>query len=251
MKRLIIGPGSMIMFQFLGVLKKLSLQDQCKDLEEISAASIGALIGFFYVYTCGDVDRMLEMAVEAPLDKLAKVEVRNLMSKFGLIDLTEFERYVDALCPMTFKELYDHNPIKLHVTTYNLVTDRTVYLSVDTAPDMKVSRAVRMSITVPLIMVPWFGKDGGLYLDGATVEHSPCHVFLGKTDVLEIRKVAPSTPQKRPSSLMKYLTQILYAFMRNQQKYNEFPRIDVECHINTFDFSLTREKKIELYLSAC
>lgn len=248
-RHLIIGCGGTIIFSFLGVLKKLGPLD---TLEAISCSSTGSIIGLFYVFTKGDVDRMLHMALEAPLDKLAHIDVKVFLSKFGLINTRNFERYIDSLCSLTFKELYEYNPIKLHIATYNLMTDKTIYMSVDTTPDMKVSHAVRRSISVPLVMMPCFVPgEGSVFVDGSFAEVSPYQVFLGKTDVLEIRYMASPKPKKMPRTLVEYVYSIVFSFLTCRVEYNDFPRIDVESDVNVLDFSLSTEKKMELYVKGC
>lgn len=248
-RHLIIGCGGTIIFSFLGVLKKLGPLDH---LEAISCSSTGSILGLFYVFTKGEIDRMLQMALEAPLDKLAHIDVKVFLSRFGLINTRNFERYIDSLCSLTFKELYEYNPIKLHIATYNLMTDKTIYMSVDTTPDMKISHAVRRSISVPLVMMPCFVPgEGSVFVDGSFAEVSPYQVFLGKTDVLEIRYVANPKPKKLPRTLVEYVYVIVYSFLACRVEYNDFPRIDVESDVNVLDFSLSTEKKMELYIKGC
>lgn len=248
-RHLIIGCGGTIIFSFLGVLKKLG---PLQSLEEISCSSTGSIIGLFYVFTKGDIDQMLHMALDAPLGKLAHVDVKGFLTRFGLINTRNFESYIDSLCALTFKELYEHNPIKLHVASYNLMTDKTIYMSVDTTPDMKVSHAVRRSISVPLVMIPCFvPSEGGVFVDGSFAEVSPYQVFLGKTDVLEIRYMASPKPKKIPKTLVEYMYAVVYSFLTCRIEYNDFPRIDVESDITVLDFSLSTEKKMELYIKGC
>jgi predicted acylesterase/phospholipase RssA len=248
-KRLIIGCGGTIIFSFIGVLKKLG---PLENLEEISCSSTGSIIGLFYVFTRGDVDKMLQMALDAPLEKMAHIDVKGFLTRFGLINTRNFEKYIDSLCSLTFKELYEHNPIKLHVASYNLMTDKTIYMSVDTTPDMKVSHAVRRSISVPLVMIPCFvPSEGGVFVDGSFAEVSPYQVFLGKTDVLEIRYIPSPKPKKIPRTLVEYVYTVVFSFINYRMEYNDFPRIDVESDITVLDFSLSTEKKMELYIKGC
>ena len=137
MKRLIIGPGSMIIYSFIGALKYLKEFGKLDDLEEISCSSSGSMVGFFYILTKGDVDRMLSLSIDSPLEDLAKPEIKCLLEKFGLIDADRFEKYMSKVAKSmvgkdpTFKELYEINPIKLHIPTYDLVLNKTIYMSVD------------------------------------------------------------------------------------------------------------------------
>jgi hypothetical protein len=244
----------MIIYAFIGALKKLKESGQLDDLEEISCSSSGSIVGMFYLLTKGDVDDMLRISLEVPLSDLAKPDVKSLLDKYGLIDADKFERHMSRLAKKitggsdpTFKELYEWNPVKLHVPTYDLVTNKTVYMSVDTTPNMRVSKAVRRSISIPVIMSP----DEYRYVDGSVAEFSPHVPFLGHTDVFEIRFRLFAKPKRRAKNLFSYLYDVVYAFLSNRVEYTEFPRLDIYTDetFELFNFSMSTEQKLELYRS--
>lgn len=250
MKHLIIGPGSMILYAFVGCIKYLKESGQLDDLKEISCSSTGSIIGMFYILTKGDVDEILRMSLDVPLTDIAKPEIKCFLDKFGLIDSSRFEKYMSKLSKKflgdpTFKELYEWNPIKLHIPTYDLVTNKTIYMSVDSTPDMKVAHAVRRSISVPIIMTPVESR----YIDGSIAEFSPCVPFLGKTDVLEIRFKWYPEPKRKAKTLFQYLYDVVFAFISNRIDYTDFPRLDVytDSAFELFNFSMSTDQKLELY----
>lgn len=249
MKHLIIGPGSMILYSFLGAISYLSDSQLLIDLEEIACSSAGAIVGFFYVFFKGDVKALFDLSLKVPLDVLAKPDLKSLVSKFGLIDADRFERYMVKITggrDPTFKELYEMNPIKLHIPTCDIVSNKTIYMSVDTTPDMKVAHAVRRSIAVPIIMTPVSRR----YVDGSVKEYSPFVPFLGKNDVLEIRYRFESVKYEKPKTFFEFLYAVVITFISNRTEYVEFPRIDVYTSpdFNLFNFSMTNEEKIQLYV---
>ena len=251
MKHLIIGPGSMIIYSFLGAVKYLSDEGLLNNLEEISCSSAGSIIGFMYVFFKGDVKKLFDLSLDIPLDTIAKPDIKSLVSKFGLIDTDRFEKYMitvtNGIDP-TFKELYAINPIKLHIPTCDIVTNKTIYMSVDTTPDMKVAHAVRRSIAVPIIMTPASKR----YVDGSLKEYSPFVPFLGKNDVLEIRYMYENeSPKTRPKTFIQFLYLTVLVFISNRVEYLNFPRIDITTgsDFNLFDFSMSLEKKLQLYVN--
>lgn len=248
MKHLIIGPGSMIIYAFIGAIKYLRDTDQLCDLQEISCSSAGAMIGFFYVWSKGDVDKLLQIALDAPLVDIAKPDIKSLLTKFGLIDADRFEKYMIKVTGgknLTFKELYDMNPIKLHIPTYDIVMNKTIYMSVDTTPDMKVAHAVRRSIAIPIIMTPVAAR----YIDGSVTEKSPYAPFLGKTDVFEIRYVWEVTPGERPRTFLQYLYKVVMTLLSTRDSYIDFPRLDITTsrEYELFNFSMDSDQKLQLY----
>ena len=244
----------MIIYAFIGTLKKFKESGQLEDLKEISCSSSGSIVGMFYVLTKGNVDDMLKHSLEVPLSEIAKPDVKSLLDKYGLIDSERFEKCISKVAKEitggtdpTFKELYDMNPIKLHIPTYDLVTNKTVYMSLDTTPNLKVSKAVRRSISIPVIMSP----DDYRYIDGSVAEFSPHVPFLGCTDVFEIRYRSKPKPKKRAKNLFGYLYDVVSAFLLNRIEYTGFPRFDVYADENfeMFNFSMSIDQKLELYRS--
>ena len=250
MKHLIIGPGSMIIYAFIGAIKYLHDSGQFHNLKEISCSSAGAMIGFFYVFSKGDVDQLLKIALDAPLSDLAKPDIKSLFTKFGLIDADRFERYIVKVTSgqnPTFKELYDMNPIKLHIPTYDIVMNKTIYMSVDTTPDMKVAHAVRRSIAIPIIMTPVLSR----YIDGSVNEYSPYTPFLGKTDVFEIRFSWELSPGKTPKTFFQFMYSVVMSLLSVRHEYLEFPRLDISTsrEYELFNFSMSPDQKLQLYKS--
>lgn len=252
MRHLIIGPGSMIVYAFIGALKNLSDRKLLDDLQEISCSSTGSLLGMFYVLAKGDVEKVFTISLDAPVADVAKPDITCLLEKFGLINADKFEKlfskYAIELTGMdpTFAQLYEYNPIKLHIPTYDLITGRTIYMSVDTTPDMKVSHAVRRSISVPVIMTPTQKR----YLDGSLIERSPYVPFLGKTDVLEIRFRGTVSPTNVGTSktFIQYLYSLIMALLNVRTEYTDFHRLDIYSDVQIFDFSMSLEKKLQMYL---
>ncbi len=247
----------MIIYSFIGALKNLSDRGLLKDLEEISCSSTGALLGMFYVLAKGDIERVFSISIEAPLADVAKPEIRCLIEKFGLINADRFEklfaRYAKELTggvDPTFAQLYEYNPIKLHIPTYDLVTGKTVYMSVDTTPNVRVSHAVRRSISVPIIMSPAQKR----YVDGSFIERSPYAPFLGKprSEILEIRFRGTTKSEEdilpRRKTFVQYLYGLVMALLNVRTEYLDFPRLDIYSDVEIFNFSIPLEKKLEMYL---
>ena len=229
-----------MVFSFMGVLKQLEETGQLKDLQEISTASCGSLLGVAYLYL-KDVDEVLRKALLIDFSPF-KPNIKTLIKKWGFIDSNHIGDIVRSwVGSMTFKQLYDHNPIKLHIAVSDLKYGTVKYLSVDTDPHMELAKAIQMSCSVPLIFTP-----NDTYVDGALFEMGPYGPFLGKQDVLEIRyqKLEPAYTFK---SLKEYILVVLSCLIKNRFEYFGFPRIDIASDINMFDFKMSRDTKLELF----
>lgn len=254
MKHLIIGSGSMMIYMFLGAMKHMSEKELFKDVQEISCASCGSLIGLFFVLFAGDMDKVCQIAFDASLGSTAKADVKTFISKFGFINSSKIEKLIieklDGL-DLTFKELYDMNPVKLHISTYEMITGRTIYMSVDTTPDMKVTRAIRRSISIPIVFTPCI-EDGCVYLDGSTVEVSPYAPFLGKNDVVEIRWRRHPVAKTIPKNVTQFIKMFIFSFFESSRfgnEYTGFDRVDLYSSNDSlsYDFNMSYENKIMLF----
>jgi len=247
MKHLIIGSGAMIAFKFLGVLKYLKDHGHLEDVEEISSASSGALIAAFYILFKGDLDRLIKFFISVNIADYTKIHVKNFIKNWGLIDSSNVKKLADehGFRDITFRELYEIWPVKFHVATFDIINKRTVYMSIDTFPDMDVSTALMYTVSVPFLFTP----SEGQYLDGSTIESNPGAPFIGKLDVFEIRTNDSFSHKANPKTLFDYLITVLICFVTNRIKYQDFKRIEVPIDFDIFDFSMSVQKKQELYLS--
>ena len=229
-----------MVFSFMGALKQLEESGELKDLEEISSASCGSLLAVAYLFL-KDVDAVLRKSLLIDFGPF-KPNIKTLVKKYGFIDSNHIGDIVRSwVGSMTFKQLYDHNPIKLHISVSDLRYGTVKYLSVDTDPDMELAKAVQMSCSVPFIFTP-----NETYVDGALFERAPYGPFLGKPDVLEIR-FRYLEHEYKYKSLKEYFVILLICMLKNRFEYLGFPRIDIASDVNMFDFKMSKDTKLELF----
>lgn len=245
----------MMIYLFIGAMKCLYDNDRLHDVQEISASSCGSLIGYFYILFNGDMNKVTQVSLETSLKSATKPDLKTFINKFGFIDASKIEKIIikTAECDPTFKELYEMNPIKLHIPTFDLMSNRTIYMSVDTTPDMKVSRAIRKSISVPIVFTPC-RENGHLFLDGSTIEITPYSPFLGKTDVFELRWKRKLYEKEIPKSVFQYVKLLILTVFQNLNIYTEnsefFNKIDLysDHDDQSYNFaSITDDMKMKIF----
>jgi hypothetical protein len=246
-KHLVVGSGAMIAFKIVGVIKYLKDFGHLEELKEISGSSSGALISAIYILYKGDVERIFNFILNINIKDYTKINIKNFIKKFGLIDTNGLEKliFTSGLKDVTFRELYEICPIKLHISTFDFLSNKTVYCSIDTTPDLDVSTALLRSIAVPLLFTPVEGR----YLDGSTNEWSPCGPFIGKCDVFEIRPEENSEVFETPKSILDYLKILIKTTVSNRLKYQDFPRITVPIDYDIFNFAMSSEERCAYYVS--
>jgi len=253
MKNLIIGPGAMGFFMYLGVVSKLKREGQLDDLEALSGASAGALIGFLFCLTKGDPTKALDFALSVPVKQIMKPNIKCLLKDYGLIPHTKIRKVLVGACEffigkedVTFQELYDLYPVKLHVSAYCVDFMKTVYFSVDTTPSMSVLDAVCASVAIPFLFSSVKLKDGWNYIDGGAAEFVPGSPFLGQNSVLAMKLAWNRLPEVK--DLKTYAMSILYSTMKLRHVY-DFQTLDLDnSDSDVYDFGASNDAKLKMFL---
>ena len=252
MRNLIIGPGAMGFFMYLGVVSKLKREGQLDDLEALSGASAGALLGFLFCLAKGDPTKVLDFALSVPVKQIMKPNIKCLLKDYGLISYMKIRKVLVDACnffiekpDVTFQELYELYPIKLYVSSYCVDFMKTVYFSVDTVPTMSVLDAVCASVAIPFLFSSVKLKDGWNYIDGGAAESTPGGPFLGQ-DAFTL-KLAWNRLEK-VKDIKTYALSILYSTMKLRHVY-DFPSMDLELHgDDMFDFGASNDTKLKMFL---
>jgi predicted acylesterase/phospholipase RssA len=250
MRYLAVGPGAMGFFIYLGALSRLKLG----DLEEVSGASAGALLMFLFLATKGDLQAILDYSIKIPVKQLMKPNIKNFFTNFGLVPTVKLEATIKKTCKkflkkndITFRELYEYNPVKLHVAAFCVDLQKTVYFSVDSHPDMSVCQAVTASVAVPfLISSVRIGEWN--YIDGGTQEQIPGGPFIGKKyDEIVCLKI-DSIQTHEVKDLKSYAYSIMSCLGGLRHTYNYKTITVPRDNFNIFNFSYDSEDKLRMFM---
>jgi predicted acylesterase/phospholipase RssA len=252
-KYLVIGPGAMGYFMYLGALSKLKKEGQFNELEQISGSSAGGLASFMFVIAKGNIEAILDYSLSVPVGAIMKPNIKNLLNNYGLISAKKIRKFFSEACKkfagkddITFKELYEFNPIKLHISSYCVDFMKTIYFNVDSTPEMSVLDAVSATVSVPFLFSPVKLSDGYNYIDGATAEAIPAGPFVGFHDVLALRIAWGRLSEVK--DLKSYSLNILYCSMKMRHIY-EVPTHDIDIpDDDIYDFSASNDTKIRMFM---
>ena len=84
MKFLVLGAGGQFGFSFLGILK--NFENSIKEVQEISGASIGSLIGLFLA-AGKSVDEIIEFCFNYDQSSFTKFNLKKFITTYGFLDL--------------------------------------------------------------------------------------------------------------------------------------------------------------------
>jgi len=255
MKHVVIGPGAMAYFMFLGTLSAFSDKDALTDLETISGSSAGALLGFLFILMKGDVSRVFEESVQIPIQNIMKPNIKTLLTSYGLIKSKKILAILKTITlkfctteTLTFAELYTHWPIKFYVSACCVDLTTTHYFSVDTHPSMSVHDALCMTIAIPFLFQS-VKYDRWHYIDGGALEETPCGAIVGEP--LESVHVIRSTSytMAQIQSLRTYGFQVMTLAMTLRHKYRMFPETVIdERGYDIFDFTASFDTKVKMFV---
>lgn len=170
---LVVSGGGMKGMASLGAVVALKKTGALRHVTTVVGTSAGALVAAALVTDRASPRIIQELAASA---YKPDIDLSRLLASFGIDSGAHLDRWIAALLggPVTFRDLHLRTGTKLVVCATNLTERKPEYFSVDTAPDMDVSLALRMSCSVPLYFSA-VRHGGNLYVDGAVADNFPMH----------------------------------------------------------------------------
>jgi len=240
--RVVIGPGGMGFYAFLGSVACIGLE----NIDEVSGSSAGAILGLF-ICSGKTLEETLDFCFSVNLKELATVSIMSLVTNFGLISHSPIKKVLKSfLGDLKFKDLSK----KLYVTSFCVNRSTTEYFSVDTHPDMSVIDAVCMSISVPFLFETT-KYNTYTYMDGGTRESIPVMAFIDKDpdSVLIIRRESNVVHVPEITSIKSFIQTLVNVVIQSAEDIKTLSKeifIDTG-DLNIFDFSMSHDDKMKLY----
>lgn len=208
---LALGSGGAKGFAHVGVLK--ALEENGVQVEFVSGSSMGSLVGAFYA-TGMRPDFMDRLARTLSWRHWVDVTV----PRVGLIAGKRIHEMVTLL---TRGVDFSKTNIPLAIVSTELMTRRLVTFTTG-----RVSDAVRASISIPGVFVPYV-RDDGVFVDGGVMERVPISAVkaLGARRVIAV-DVATVMKDEVPSTMLDVIMLSLDAMM-GQLLQHKLPTADV------------------------
>jgi len=236
----------------LGVLKALEVLDI--KFEDLVGVSGGSIIASFYAAGLS-LNEMKKIALKTNYNQFREFSLFKLIRHGGLSSGDVFERWVDShLQGKTFAELDK----KLHIIATDITNGKPVIFNTELTPNMKVSQAVRYSMSIPLVFsFKTFGKcimvDGSILSEDALHrdwDHKGTPVLCFRLrgeheyDHLNVNGLFP---------IFNYVNLLIRTFMTtisreyiNESFWHNTIVINIGKH-SAIDFKMTTEDKNQLY----
>ena len=258
-RNLVLSGGGVKGICHIGAVKKLmekKLLDM-KELDTVVCSSAGALFGFMLVVGF-DIDEIWDFMVSIDMKKLLRPDLGLLLSRYAIDSGDTLFKTVDEILnnktgknSINFAELYEITHIHLIIVGSCLTTKTAVYFDHINTPTMSVSRAIRISISIPGVFSPVV-IDGLTYIDGGILDSYPIHKLDDKINetigilILDDCDTEYSCPEQFFSAIFNLTVRTLYS--RAYLPYiNNTIYINESHDVSLFDFSIDNTVKTSLY----
>ncbi|WP_035476246.1 patatin-like phospholipase family protein [Aliagarivorans taiwanensis] len=236
----------------IGILAAINELDI--DFDHIVGVSGGSIISSLYA-SGKSIEEIKAIALSTDFDQFKGFSLISLLRNGGLCSGDKFEMWIDNLLGgVRFKDL----PMKLHVVATDVRSGSPVVFDAIQTPDEKVSRAVRFSMSIPLIFSFKHYQDH-LMVDGSILSEDALHRDWASdgTPVICFRLRGNNDTKPLPTNgwfpLAAYVSLLIRTFMTtiSREYVNEkfWHRTIVVNTGNTspVDFHLDDEAKLALY----
>jgi len=264
---LVLSGGGVKGIAYVGVFKKL--RELKVEIKEICSVSVGSMMGLLYVLGYNYEELVSEIKMQN-MDTLRDINIGNFLNKYGIDTGKNIIKWIEGLLEgkgyskdITFIELYNSTRIKYRVLATNLNKYETVIFDYINCPDMKITRAIRMSIGIPFVFTVQKYK-GDVHVDGAIVNNYPIDLYGDKLENVLGIKMENGTKgnvNQVIGDISGYIFNVMNCFLLHRSKLllDEYKirtlSVTMDKVISTMSFNITDEEKQMLlecgYKSAC
>ena len=174
--------------------------------------------------------------------------ILNLLNNYGLSDSKSVERLIilffkeRGLKPnITFKELYQFNPIELNIIASNITKNKLEIFSSKTTPDISVIFAIKASCTIPLIFKPMYYKNN-ILIDGGFFSNFKNPLINNKTLTIKLQ----IENKNNVNNLVDYIKLLVNSITINNT-LNRLNTLNIRLKNVGVNFNLDKEFKKDIF----
>jgi predicted patatin/cPLA2 family phospholipase len=177
-KTLVFSGGGTRCLVLAELLVLLERDGHLLETTKYYGTSAGALLAALYAL-CRDAYRTKTILWALDFASFRNIDVANLlnfMSTWALDDGIALQTSIDNLFEQACcggSSLLLRDVPSLHICVADLTIRKTLILSADNYPTMRVATAVRVSMTLPIFIKPFISQEGHLWVDGGVRANFP------------------------------------------------------------------------------
>ncbi|ARF09348.1 patatin-like phospholipase [Catovirus CTV1] len=256
--KLVLSGGGIKGIAHVGALQALHDYGCLDNIDTVAGTSVGALIGTLFIigYTPKD---LYDFIMIFDMSKMGGLKAENFLEKFGLDDGRKILTVIKTMFKnkgfsedVTFKELYDKVKKKIIMTVTCINDKKAYYYSVDTFPQVKVLKALRMSISIPVYFTP-IEHNGHLYVDGGCIDNYPMQLFSNNLDetigfyLTDIKDYVEKIENIEDTLIHTFLSMIEGISCNSLKGFEKYSIKINLSGISLMDLNLNKQKKQEIF----
>lgn len=255
-RNIVFSAGSMGGITFVGAYKALEEAGIAADITNYSGCSIGSVMAF--LVSIGYTGEELEtLALAFRYHDIADFQVLHTFDNLGLETGNEVEHLLRELLyrktgryDITFSMHYTITGRNLWINASCVEHDCAYYFSRFGSPDMDIIRAVRMSISLPLIMAPV--KYRGLtFIDGGFHDPCPFGMFRAEHTLVLRVKNSDSSHENQRNDFTDYIGQIFQSvykrlYVELDHKLASYAVVQIESGISSISLDIKKSIRKKL-----
>ena len=215
------------------------------DIKEVCCVSVGSIVGLLYIlgYT---YEEFLDEIITKDLHNLKDFKIRNFLNKYGLDSGKMIVNWIETLI---IKKVVASNLNKYELDIFDYKKN----------PNLKVVRAIRMSISIPLIFSVEKYQNT-IYVDGGIINNFPIKIYENDLDTLLGLKLvtrgefASHEIDETIDTFDNYLFHLMTCFLVQKEKETTLSYkyidhticIEAQSVTHTVNFSLSEDDKRRL-----
>lgn len=265
---LVISGGGVKGIVFIGAFKYLEeLKDTTNDInldiKRIYAVSVGSIIGLLYAigYTSEEMEKEI---FRLDTNSLKGIRLKTFIKNYGLDSGKKIMKWLEELIErkgynktITFKQLLKLRGIHLNIGSTNLNKYKAIYFNNEISPNLRVVRAIRMSIGIPLVFSSVKYK-GEVYVDGGVINSYPIKNVDKLENVLGLKILLNNelvdAVEEKIENMGDYLYHLFYCYMLQKEtsttlsiEYSDYTVfINPGKIIHSIKFDLSESDKLNL-----
>lgn len=243
---------------YIGALKRLE-EENVMDIKYVGGSSAGSQIATMIAADIS-IDEMEEYISKAPFGKMLDGncgcirDIYRLIFKYGYYKGEYLERYIENILykkhgikNITFKTLYEKTKIKLRITGTCINTHSLEWFDYENTPNMKVSKAVMISSSIPFVYKA-VKYENKYYVDGGCINNFPIDAFEdGKIIGLNLQE---EHEEIKIRNIKDYTIELMNTIIKEANEKERKKNVDIiDIYIgkhSAIDFKIDEKKKDEL-----
>jgi predicted acylesterase/phospholipase RssA len=271
-RNLCLSGGHVKSISLLGCVQLLEELGWLQSMNQFIGSSAGSIVCLMIVLSLksDEMKKYIEQLLAKEVLNIEVDSIFNINKTLGLDDGEGFLKVIRELMVdknfdpnCTFMQLAKASGKNLVICGSNITKKKIEFFSVDKFPDMKVLDALRISVSIPIVLQPVF-YDDCYFVDAGIFDNFPIHYFQQTQHLKDTLGIMIITREVPITGFMSYLYNIIHSLMdmtnmyihlqatathRDTKSY-DICKIDVEeqaCFsMETMQFEITKKRFDEL-----